>query len=246
MQYEKEMPFSHHRRYGSQPISIPFLWEQKPGTPKPDWIYEADISPAKPGSSGETPVAPIKFVISVPFQWEEKPGKPLDRNPSSPNILPESISSRNPFFINPLAAEIGAFYSDRYYPALRERSAGGDSNRNESWNSVSESDSRCDSCGSENGGVANSFVDLIFGLPNPNDDHPASCIDRRSQLAKKRKLTLGELILLSRRLSCPKNSEYVRNRRIFPQEFMKGLFACFPFGTNGPSSGEVNPKHVGL
>ncbi|KAK8963537.1 hypothetical protein KSP40_PGU006938 [Platanthera guangdongensis] len=198
------MPFSHHRRYGSQPISIPFLWEQKPGTPKPDWIYEAVISPAKPGSSGETPIAPIKFVISVPFQWEEKPGKPIDRNPSSPNILPESISSRNPF-INPFAAEIGAFYSDRYYPALPEISAEGDSNRNESWNSVSESDSRCDSCDSENGGVADSFIDLF------------SCIDRRSQLAKKRNLTLGELILLSRRLSCPKNSEYVRNRRNFPQ-----------------------------
>ncbi|KAI3735199.1 hypothetical protein L6452_14689 [Arctium lappa] len=49
-----------------QTISIPFLWEEKPGTPKIDWKR---VNPVMQ--------IPVKLIASVPFQWEEKPGTPL-------------------------------------------------------------------------------------------------------------------------------------------------------------------------
>lgn len=53
-----------------QSISVPFVWEVIPGTPKKDW------KPTPPLST--KPVAPpVKLIASVPFGWEEKPGKPL-------------------------------------------------------------------------------------------------------------------------------------------------------------------------
>ncbi|KAI5670184.1 hypothetical protein M9H77_10548 [Catharanthus roseus] len=53
-----------------QSISVPFVWEVIPGTPKKDW------KPTTPLST--KPVAPpVKLIASVPFGWEEKPGKPL-------------------------------------------------------------------------------------------------------------------------------------------------------------------------
>lgn len=67
-----------------QPPSIPFLWEERPGTPKKDW---------RPGNSLlRTPaMLPAKLIASVPFLWEEEPGKP--RNSFSPStLLPTSPS----------------------------------------------------------------------------------------------------------------------------------------------------------
>lgn len=52
-----------------QSISVPFIWEEKPGMPKKDWKHFT--LPPKP------PAPPAKFVVSVPFGWEEKPGTPL-------------------------------------------------------------------------------------------------------------------------------------------------------------------------
>ncbi|KAL3645243.1 hypothetical protein CASFOL_010423 [Castilleja foliolosa] len=53
-----------------QPISIPFIWEEKPGKPKKDWAPTA------------RQIKPVKLVVSVPFGWEEKPGTPLRSFPS--------------------------------------------------------------------------------------------------------------------------------------------------------------------
>ncbi|XP_027103904.1 uncharacterized protein [Coffea arabica] len=78
------------RKRIKQAISVPFVWEEIPGTPKRDW---------KPTAPVKKPVAPpVKFIASVPFQWEEKPGKPLpcfSQQPSgSPLALPlPNISS---------------------------------------------------------------------------------------------------------------------------------------------------------
>ncbi|CAI9768220.1 unnamed protein product [Fraxinus pennsylvanica] len=67
------------RKRDRQPISVPFVWEEKPGTPKKDW---------KPSPRPIKPVAlPVKLVASIPFGWEEKPGKPL---PCFSQSLPES------------------------------------------------------------------------------------------------------------------------------------------------------------
>lgn len=205
MEGEKESYASCHRRYGSQPISIPFLWEQKPGMPKRDWTYASEISAAKPGSFGEAATRPIKLVISVPFQWEEKPGQPLllmDQNPGS---------------------------LDQDDPAFQESSIKDGLNRKASWYSVPESGFQCASKSSamQNDGINNCFLDFLFRLPNPNvgflgrvyenncADPPDSCIDSQSHLVKKRNLTLGELILLSRNLSSQKNPVYIRNRSFF-------------------------------
>ncbi|XP_057798418.1 uncharacterized protein LOC131014459 [Salvia miltiorrhiza] len=62
-------PSKSERKRERQPISVPFIWEEKPGMPKKDW---------KPFSQPvKAPAPPVKFVVSVPFGWEEKPGTPL-------------------------------------------------------------------------------------------------------------------------------------------------------------------------
>nr|XP_043616306.1 uncharacterized protein LOC122588250 [Erigeron canadensis] len=81
-----------------QTISIPFLWEEKPGTPKTGWKRVND------------PIMqmPIKLIASVPFMWEEKPGTPLAgpfSHPSSsreakmimPCTPPQPVNRSNPF-----------------------------------------------------------------------------------------------------------------------------------------------------
>ncbi|KAK2971756.1 hypothetical protein RJ640_022895 [Escallonia rubra] len=59
-----------NRKRIKQPVSVPFLWEEKPGIPKKNW---------KPSAPLVAPFAapPVKLVASVPFTWEEKPGRPL-------------------------------------------------------------------------------------------------------------------------------------------------------------------------
>lgn len=158
---EKVISCSHHRRYGSQPISVPFLWEQKPGMTKTDWIAKpirfaaATVSEVKPVSSSEVAIIPLKLVISVPFQWEEKPGKPLlmADNPCS-TILPVAVSSSWNPFINGVEKVFDAcafdmhhdsFSSDQNCSSFSGSSNECDSNQNESWHSVSERDSVSDS-----------------------------------------------------------------------------------------------------
>lgn len=55
------------------PISVPFIWEEKPGTPLKDW--KPAFRPIK--LVEPTIPTPTKLVVSVPFGWEEKPGTPL-------------------------------------------------------------------------------------------------------------------------------------------------------------------------
>ncbi|KAL9225251.1 hypothetical protein vseg_001200 [Gypsophila vaccaria] len=56
-----------------QQITIPFLWEVKPGQPKENW----QMTPIKRELSTRG-TQPAKYVASVPFKWEEKPGTPLE------------------------------------------------------------------------------------------------------------------------------------------------------------------------
>lgn len=65
------------RKRERQPISVPFIWEERPGVPKKDW--KPFTPPVEP------PPPPAKFVVSVPFGWEEKPGTPLPYFLQAPN-----------------------------------------------------------------------------------------------------------------------------------------------------------------
>lgn len=57
------------RKRERQTISIPFVWEVRPGLPKKDWKPDPRlVPPTEP---------PVKLIVSVPFGWEEKPGTPL-------------------------------------------------------------------------------------------------------------------------------------------------------------------------
>ncbi|KAL3837919.1 hypothetical protein ACJIZ3_022510 [Penstemon smallii] len=81
---ERQLSKLENRRE-KQPISIPFIWEEKPGTPKKDW---------KPTPQPVEPVAPpVKLIVSVPFGWEEKPGTPLPYFVQHPNESPEQAQS---------------------------------------------------------------------------------------------------------------------------------------------------------
>lgn len=65
----EKQPSKSERKRERQPISVPFIWEERPGTPKKDW--KPTVQTFKPA------VPPAKLVVSVPFGWEEKPGTPL-------------------------------------------------------------------------------------------------------------------------------------------------------------------------
>ncbi|KAH7853330.1 hypothetical protein Vadar_001284 [Vaccinium darrowii] len=80
-----------------QSISVPFLWEEKPGTPKRDWKPSTQIV----CTQKVNPVAtlPVKLVASIPFEWEEKPGTPLPCFSQAPpeggiQLPPEELTER--------------------------------------------------------------------------------------------------------------------------------------------------------
>ncbi|VFQ80569.1 unnamed protein product [Cuscuta campestris] len=57
-----------------QKISVPFIWEERPGIPNKDWKPRDH----KPSNTLKF-VPTIKLIPSIPFNWEDKPGRPLPR-----------------------------------------------------------------------------------------------------------------------------------------------------------------------
>ncbi|XP_058086324.1 uncharacterized protein LOC131233572 [Magnolia sinica] len=104
----KENEFSGHRQQGS----VPFLWEEKPGTPKKEWKSETTPANFIP--------SPAKLFVSVPFKWEEKPGKPLLQYPQtqldSPLLPPPTPGPV--FFPPPTHGKVGAMSQKRSNPFL--------------------------------------------------------------------------------------------------------------------------------
>ncbi|ONK56277.1 uncharacterized protein A4U43_C10F5940 [Asparagus officinalis] len=127
-----------------QTISIPFLWEEKPGTPKKEWIL------TKPTQWIIPPPSPTKLIVSVPFLWEEKPGKPLPQlsNPSS------------------------SFLHEIEYQQSDESLSDVCSSYFEDWHSLSETDGRGSSSGSvtRNASIDALAMERLYPLPLPPAD----------------------------------------------------------------------------
>ncbi|XP_019192606.1 PREDICTED: uncharacterized protein LOC109186880 isoform X2 [Ipomoea nil] len=96
---ENKVPESCNSRKERQPISVPFVWEVRPGVPNKDW--KPVDKPVKKF------VPPVKLVASIPFEWEEKPGTPLPSFPL-PRPSAESSSQENIFGSSVLPARTEA------------------------------------------------------------------------------------------------------------------------------------------
>ncbi|CAH1430350.1 unnamed protein product [Lactuca virosa] len=224
-----------------QSISVPFLWEEKPGTPKPGWKRVNPIMQL-----------PVKLIASIPFTWEEKPGTPLLTPFSHTKIIMPSSSPRlhhhsrnNPFCdsdsdlehqeLHVSEPELGIIYSspkhhknnpfcDSSDDELEETEEfeHGEMAESKSDNSgylqapsspAWETESMASSCATGTTTLAgSSFLECMFPLLTPkagffetvggsvNRAPPTnSCTQIVSYAAESKPLTLGELIMMSRR-----------------------------------------------
>ncbi|XP_026657818.2 uncharacterized protein LOC103700128 [Phoenix dactylifera] len=281
---EKECMESHPRQRDQQQISVPFLWEERPGTPKKEWI-------SRPVTVISVP-SPARLVVSVPFEWEEKPGTPLQLSQPSPDSSPlralpglagtpssahllnpsideeEGVLATSAFKV--LASEMNddeSGLAPSTFPSHHVKtcesfadvndSQGGStensSDRQENWYSVSETD--CNSSSNSSATHTASFdasaAEFLFPLSFPDagflnmvrgreralipaaacpELQPTAYSHNRS-VRPRRTLTLGELILLSRKLSYKMKPVDVEKRSNLKVFIKKSLLTCFPFST---------------
>ncbi|KAL5219452.1 hypothetical protein ABZP36_020136 [Zizania latifolia] len=197
---ELELPEFNPRERVKQQISVPFLWEVKPGAPKRDWAI------SKPELSCPSPA---NLVVSVPFQWEEKPGKPLqDTSPVHP-LSDHADFSVSPYSLNPFAAESEQEYSLGFdleafgFPDSKEATVTAEctdgSSRHGTWYSFSETEAYSNSSGDTS---AHEFQfprapsEKSWEVANDDDQQKNPWSPPRSTF------TLEELMMLSRKLSC--------------------------------------------
>ncbi|CAM0870229.1 unnamed protein product [Alopecurus aequalis] len=156
MAEEFELPEFNPRERAKQQISVPFLWEVKPGAPKRDFVI------SKPAPQVFSCPSPLKLVVSVPFQWEEKPGKPL-QDASTPLHAPPGhhagFSSVSSYSLNPFVVEGDEEYTlgfdleafgfpvDDKKPSGIEEYTDGSSRHGGTWYSFSESEDYSNSSG---------------------------------------------------------------------------------------------------
>ncbi|KAL3647425.1 hypothetical protein CASFOL_008393 [Castilleja foliolosa] len=247
---ETQPPKSDNKRE-KQPISIPFVWEEKPGTPKKDWAPMArQIKPNPP---------PVKLVVSVPFRWEEKPGTPLRsfQIPSPPkhsgrdyiNWSTSDSSNVNDGLSDSESDTCSfktgdSFVSTQSHTAIPAQLT---SIAQSPGSPASETDSVASSYATGTASLAgDSFLERLFPLlvrkssfsnkvennPSWNGDvqenklmHENNCSGVRKPL-----LTLEELIVMSRRRSCRRKVNRVRKQ----PSMVRG---CFDFGSGNGIGG---------
>ncbi|KAF7055702.1 hypothetical protein CFC21_063201 [Triticum aestivum] len=204
MAEEFELPEFNPRERAKQQISVPFLWEVKPGAPKRDWAI------SKPAPTVFSCPSPVKLVVSVPFQWEEKPGKPLqDMSRFHAPSDRHAGFSVSPYSLNPFVAEDDEEYTLGFdleafgFPDDSKASTGAadyadGSSRHGAWYSFSESEDYSNSSGntsSRESQFPRAPSERSWEVAN-DDDHELT--KPRSPLRSA--FTLEELMMLSRKL----------------------------------------------
>uniref|UniRef100_A0A7C8YQ65 Uncharacterized protein n=1 Tax=Opuntia streptacantha TaxID=393608 RepID=A0A7C8YQ65_OPUST len=118
---DKENQVKGTGRQIKQQITIPFIWEERPGTPKKDWKpkHEPLFLAARP----------VKYVASVPFKWEEKPGTPLQcfASESKEPQIPETASENKSLPLPPV------FFAKIEYDDSDDSSSYGDYYEDPDW-----------------------------------------------------------------------------------------------------------------
>ncbi|WOK99018.1 hypothetical protein Cni_G07730 [Canna indica] len=221
-----------------QIVSVPFEWEEKPG--KPIQLTERVPDLLTPSSFPWVDALDASSFYLNPFVDEEV--HHLNSFKTNDNIfLPTTDQSFTVSAAQESFTEDGSYW-------------------NENWHSASETQSHrsSSSSGEENVGADTAVVRFLFPV-SPSDTRTTNnnretnkephgkeaCADllltdnniRKHTPLAKRTLTLGELILLSRQLSC-RTKRVDINRRNNPKESLtEGLLTCFPFITKGNKIG---------
>lgn len=204
MAEEFELPEFNPRERAKQQISVPFLWEVKPGAPKRDWVI------SKPAPTVFSCPSPVRLVVSVPFQWEEKPGKPLqDMSRLHAPSDRHAGFSVSPCSLNPFVAEDDEEYTLGFdleafgFPDDSKASTGAAEyadglSRHGAWYSFSESEDYSNSSGNASARESQfprAPSEQSWEVAN-DDDHELT--NPRSPLRSA--FTLEELMMLSRKL----------------------------------------------
>lgn len=226
-----------------QPPSIPFLWEEKPGKPKKDW--KPDFPPASPFRA-----IPVKLVASVPFNCEEKPGKPLpsfsDQHPNSSQFDLDSETFVSSADHSPLAN--GLQSSMKLSNAVPV-----ENNSDPLMETPSSPDSETgsgDSSSYETGTinlVGSSFLECLFPLFSPDSGflEKVGCNSEKGQSltpcklqskdfdwvndcgVRRRAPTLGELMMMSRRMSCRRKAVQLRKGHVMKVYIFDSIIQSF-------------------
>ncbi|KAL7146458.1 hypothetical protein ABFS83_06G042200 [Erythranthe nasuta] len=274
----ERQPSKSDKRRERQPISVPFIWEEKPGKPKKDW--KPAVQPLKHA------VPPLKLVVSVPFGWEEKPGTPLRSFVQPPKESKLSPSYENSIVVYSPPPKYSDHDSVNWSPSYNEGDGLSDSeidshsietedsfssakslmaNALVSTNALSNavpvyetslaltttttyggqaeegpysSDSETESNASGSTSlVGASFLEWLFPLLVPKDSSRGADVqereflhERNCSLVRRPLLTLGELIVMSRRRSCQR--KVISMPKQPSMDFLKGnAFACGILGS---------------
>ncbi|KAK1419451.1 hypothetical protein QVD17_28619 [Tagetes erecta] len=227
-----------------QTISVPFLWEEKPGTPKTDWKRVNPIMQL-----------PIKLIASVPFIWEEKPGTPLLGHFSQMSRVEHNRN--NPFLAN------SVFDSecdhDQEHPKHHNNNPFCDSSDDElqeiddndylqapsspAWETESVASSYATGTTSLAG---SSFLECMFPLMTPKTSfletvgrprvsvpQMNTCTQIVTYGAERKPLTLGELIMMSRRRSYLKKAIESQEYNHSTELMVRNRFGCCNIDVGG-------------